>query len=132
MLAMDLSQLLQEFPFAKARQLAEHFSESKHTLNAILQRELSLQKFSRRWVPHSLSDSQQVDRMRKARYMLDILREQTDKSFNCIITCDEERFVYLYLSDHMFASGRESVISREKQIIASRMVMLTIFSAERV
>jgi hypothetical protein len=33
---------------------------------------------------------------------------------------------YLYPSDHMFVYGRESVIPREKQTIASRKVMLTI------
>jgi hypothetical protein len=31
----------------------------------------------------------------------------------------------------MFASGREDVIPREKQIIAARKVMLTIFSMEQ-
>jgi hypothetical protein len=70
--------------------------------------------------------------MRKARHILDILLEQRDKSFNCIMTDDESWFVYLYLSDHMFASGREDVIPREKQTIVARKVMLTIFSAEQV
>jgi transposase len=58
MLRTDLSQFLQEFPFATARQLAENFNESKHTIKTILERKLGLRKFSRRWVPHSLSDSQ--------------------------------------------------------------------------
>jgi hypothetical protein len=93
----------------------------------MLERELGLRKFSRRWVPHSLSDSQKVDRMRKARYMLDVILEQTDKSFSCLITGDDSSFVYLSASGHIFASGRESVIPREKQTMASRKVMLTIF-----
>jgi hypothetical protein len=127
MLGTDLSQFLQEFPFAMARQLAEHFNESKHTIKTILDRELGLQKFSRRWVPHSISDSQNFDRMRKTRYMLDVLQEQTDKSFNWTITGDEPWFVFLSLSDHIFAFGRASVIPREKQTIASRTVMFRFF-----
>jgi transposase len=42
MLGTDLSQFLHEFPFATARQLAEHFNESKHIIKAILERELWL------------------------------------------------------------------------------------------
>jgi hypothetical protein len=67
-----------------------------------------------------------VDRMIKARHMLDLLPEQIHKYFNCIVTSDESWFVYLYLSDHIFASGRENVIPREKQIIGARKGMTTI------
>jgi hypothetical protein len=88
-LGTELSQFLQEFPFATARQLGKHFNESKNTIKATFERELWLRKFSRRWVPHSLSESQKVDRIRKARHMLDFLQEQTDKSFNYIMTGDE-------------------------------------------
>jgi hypothetical protein len=90
-----------------------------------------LRMFSRRWVPHSFSDSQRVDRMRKARHMLDVLLEQKYKYFTWIVSGDESWFACLYHSDHMFASGRENVISREKQTTGSRKVTLTIFSAEQ-
>jgi hypothetical protein len=132
MLGTDLSQFLEEFPFATAMRLVEHFNESKHMSKAILERELGLQKFSRRWMPDSLSDSQKLDRIRKARYMLDVLRGQTDKSVNCIIIGDESWFVYLYLSDHMLASWRETLSPPEKQTNASRKVMLTIFVSETI
>jgi hypothetical protein len=118
-LGTDLSQFLEEFPFAKAELLAKHFGESKYTIKEILNREFGVQMFSRRCVSHSLSGSQKVDRMRKARYMLDVLLEQRDKSFNGIVTSDDSWFVYLYPSDHMFVFGREDVILREKQIIGS-------------
>jgi hypothetical protein len=52
--------------------------------------------------------------------------------FNYIMTVDESQFVCLYHSDHMFASGREDVIPREKQAIGVHKVMLTIFSAKQV
>jgi hypothetical protein len=64
--------------------------------------------------------------------MLDVLQEQRDKSFNCTVISDESWFVYLYLSDQIFAYRPENVIPREKQTIAARKVMLLMFSAEQV
>jgi hypothetical protein len=56
-LGKDLRDFLKEFPFATAGIIAQHFNQSKLTINEILQQELGLQTFSRRWVPHSLSDA---------------------------------------------------------------------------
>jgi histone-lysine N-methyltransferase SETMAR len=126
-LRTDLNQFLAEFLFATTGLFAQDFDELKYTIKEIFNVELVLRKFSRRWVSDSRSDSQKIDQMRKARHMLDVLLEQRDKSFNCIVTSDKSWFVYRDLSDHMFASGRENVIPREKQIIGARKVMLTIF-----
>jgi hypothetical protein len=46
MLGMNLGQFLEEFPFTTARLLAQHFGESKHTIEQIFNRELGLRKFS--------------------------------------------------------------------------------------
>jgi hypothetical protein len=48
MLGTDLSQFLEEFPFATVGLLAQHFAESKHIIKEILNRELGLRMFSRR------------------------------------------------------------------------------------
>jgi hypothetical protein len=53
-----VSDFLEEFPFRTAGFLGEHFNQSKSTIKEILQRELGFHRFSRRWVPHSLSDAQ--------------------------------------------------------------------------
>jgi hypothetical protein len=46
-LGTDLSHFLREFPFAKARQLAQHFDESMHTIKVILEDELGLRNLVR-------------------------------------------------------------------------------------
>jgi hypothetical protein len=47
-LGKALSDFLEEFPFDNAAIIAEQFNQSKSTIKEILQRELGLQRFSRR------------------------------------------------------------------------------------
>jgi hypothetical protein len=57
-LVKALSDFLEDFPFAIAKVITSHFNQSKSTIKEILQWEPELQRFSRRWVPHSFSDAQ--------------------------------------------------------------------------
>jgi hypothetical protein len=56
----QLAAILQKYSFASARVLAQHFLTSVPTIEEILQRELELKKFSRRWVPHFLFSTQKI------------------------------------------------------------------------
>jgi hypothetical protein len=51
---------MQKYPFATARVIAQHFLTTIPTIKDILQRELEMRKFSRRWMPHFLSPAQNV------------------------------------------------------------------------
>jgi hypothetical protein len=126
-LGEPLAEFLEQFPFASAGSIAEHFGLSKPTIREIIERELGLRRFSRRWVPHSLSDSQKADRMTMAISMLGVLNRQAAFSFSRIVTGDESWFLYLNQSDHMFAAGPDEVIPREKTTIGARKVMVTVF-----
>jgi hypothetical protein len=57
---LQLETFLQEDPFVSASVITQHFFAAVLTVKDILQRELGKNKFSRRWVPHSLSDAQKV------------------------------------------------------------------------
>jgi hypothetical protein len=50
-LGSALRRFLKKFPFANARVMAGHFSVDRATIESILDRELGLGKFIRRWVP---------------------------------------------------------------------------------
>jgi histone-lysine N-methyltransferase SETMAR len=126
-LGKPLSDFLEEFPFASAGVIAQYFNQSKTTIKEILDRELGLRRFSRRWVPHSLSPAQKVDRMQMSFDLLTLLHEQEKFSFSRIVTGDESWFLYLYESHHMFAASRDEVIPRKKPAIGTQKVMLTIF-----
>jgi hypothetical protein len=53
-----LHKFLERYPFSSARAIWRHFRSSPPTVKEILGRELGLKKFSRRWVPHVLSEDQ--------------------------------------------------------------------------
>jgi hypothetical protein len=54
-LGPPLEAFLQKYPFTSARVIAQHFLTTVPTIKDILQRELGMRKFSRRWAPHFLS-----------------------------------------------------------------------------
>jgi hypothetical protein len=126
-LGKALSDFFEEFPFTTARVIAQHFNQSKYTIKEILQRELGLRRFSRRWVSHSVSEAQKADRTAMTIDMSSVLYQQANHSFSQIVTEDESLFCYLYPSDHMFAASRDKIIPREKAMIKAHKVMLTIF-----
>jgi transposase len=73
-LGSSVTAFLMEFPFASAQRMSRHFPTSHHTIKEILSRELGLSKFSRRWVPHTLSDDQKVNHVQDSRALLAILQ----------------------------------------------------------
>jgi hypothetical protein len=53
-----LKKFLDKYSFASAKALSRHFDISPPTVKKILHRELGLKKYSRKWVPHELSEDQ--------------------------------------------------------------------------
>jgi hypothetical protein len=91
-----LSDFLDEFPVATAGVLAQNFNHSKRTIKEIFQKELGLHRFSRTWVPHSLSDAQKVDMTRLA---TELLCPPSTKSAFFFMDCHRGRvLVYLFVS----------------------------------
>jgi hypothetical protein len=103
-LRSSLTAFLWEFPFASARQMSKHFHASLTTNKEILSRQLGPRKFSRRWVPHRLSDDQKDARVRDSRALLAILRRLQDNSFEDIPRGDESWFLHEYQPNSIFAA----------------------------
>jgi hypothetical protein len=61
---------MQKYPFASARVIAQHFLTTVPTINNILQRELGMRKFSRRWMPDFLSPAQKAARVEASKTIL--------------------------------------------------------------
>jgi hypothetical protein len=55
---------IQKHPVASVRAITQHFLTGVLTIKDILQRELGMRKFSRHWVPHFLSPTQKVARVK--------------------------------------------------------------------
>jgi hypothetical protein len=62
--------------------------------------------------------------------LLSVLHRQADYYFSRIVTEDEFWFLYLYPSDHMFATSRDEVIPRETAAMRAQRVILTIFFSD--
>jgi hypothetical protein len=63
-LAEPFRLFLQDYPFASAGMLSYHFNVCATTVKEILDRDLGVKKFTRRWVPHTLSNPQKLNRSR--------------------------------------------------------------------
>jgi hypothetical protein len=112
-LGKPFSDFFEVFPFAILGLIAQHFDLSKSAIKNIIERELGRRRFSRRWLRHSLSESQKADRVPIASDFLTLLRRQARFSFSRIVTGNESWFLYLYQSDHMFAASQDEVIPRK-------------------
>jgi transposase len=66
----QLEAFMQKYPFASARVIAQHFLTTVPTITDILQRELGMKKFSRRWMPHCLSPAKKVVRVEAVKTLL--------------------------------------------------------------
>jgi hypothetical protein len=106
---------LEKYPFASARAIAKHLLVTISTVRKILKRESGMEKFSRLWVPHSLSSAQKVSRVEPSKEMLNIRQESETNYFDGIATGDESWFQYLYLSSKIFTRSRSNVVPKTKQ-----------------
>jgi hypothetical protein len=90
-----------------------------------------MRKFSRRWVPHSLSDAQKVGRVETAKGMLVILQESETNDFDGITTGDESWFQHIMVSSKMFARSAEDVIPKTRQVVSAKKTIITVFFAAK-
>jgi hypothetical protein len=70
--------------------MAGYFSADRATIKSILDRELSLRKFTRRWVPHILSAEQKLRRVTESQSLLTILTNLAEKTFRGSLQGPEE------------------------------------------
>jgi hypothetical protein len=75
----------------------------------ILRRELGPKQFSRRWVPHLLSDDQKKVRVNASRKLLSLVGMYAQHNFERITTGDESLFQYsLILIGYLLAPEKAS------------------------
>jgi hypothetical protein len=103
-----LSRFLSKYPFASAGIIAAQFGVVRDSVKTILSRELDLQEFARRKLPHSLSEAQKKSRVEFSRDVLQILEDHREMQFDEIATGNESWFRYLIHSDSRFALSRRA------------------------
>jgi hypothetical protein len=108
-----------------------HFSVSVITVKEILARDLGSRKFTRRSVPHTLSDPQKVKRVEASTELLHILNPLEIDSFDGITTGDEFWFQYLYESSDMFAKSPHDITPRTRPGIGVKKTIFTVLFTNR-
>jgi hypothetical protein len=100
-----LQRFLKKCSFASAQVVAGQFWVDRSTIKSILDRELGLRKFTRRWVPHILLAEQKLRRVTESQNLLMIYANLAEKNLQGIMTGDESWFAYVIESEAMFTSS---------------------------
>jgi hypothetical protein len=90
--------------------MAQHFLATVPTMKDILQRELEIKQFSRRWGLHSLSDAQNFARAAASEEMVRILQSSGTTDFDGIAASDESSFQYVDPLSSRFARSPADVL----------------------
>jgi hypothetical protein len=101
-----LQRFLKKFRCTSARVMAGQGSVDRTTIKSILDRELRLRKFTRRWGPHIQSAEQKLRRVMKSESLLTLLANLAEKNFQRIITGDESWFAHLIENDALCLRSR--------------------------
>ena len=90
----EILDMLQEDPFIKTREIAEHFDIDKNTVKSIIQDHLQYHKVNFKWIPHQLTASLRAERVQKAKALLKFLKTASLPTLNSIYTEDETWIYY--------------------------------------
>jgi hypothetical protein len=105
---------LQVCPLADARILSRHFNVCPATVRKVLARDLGLQKFTRQWVPHTLSEPQKIKRVEASIDLIQILNGLEADSFDGITTGRDPRFD-MHMSPRLCLRSRQATSSQERE-----------------
>jgi hypothetical protein len=122
-----LRALLDKFPFANANMTSKHFRIGRGTIMEILQRDLGVKNFSRRWVPDQLNSSQKAARVNRSRALLHLLQQLQPFGFEGIIKGDESWLRCEYESGSMFAPSAGMVLPRLRAGFQVKKTTITVF-----
>jgi hypothetical protein len=130
-LADGIRRQLGKFPFISAKILAKYFSTSLPTIIRIFKTNLGLQKFSRIWLPHDLTDDRKRIRCAISAGLFDVLKNDESSGFSHVAAGDEFWFSYHYEFVHCYGKSHEEVPTKTKATITTIKAMVTIFSLGR-
>jgi hypothetical protein len=127
-----LQSKLDKYPFASTKNIVSHFDIGGSTMKDLFARELGLCKFTRRWVPHSLSERQKNKWVTQSRVLLDLLQRHQTADFNAIAIEDQSWFRYVCPTCTIYARSRSDVTYCVRSGIGTSKGMITSFPGSRV
>lgn len=126
-LSNSISSLLEDFPFISAKLISKELRVPYSTIKYYLKNELSMKKYTLRWIPYSLNEEQKNLRVERSKKILSILTKKKRKPLSRIITGDESWFGFYYPYSSQYKHTKSSVSQRIKSEFSYKKVMVTIF-----
>jgi hypothetical protein len=108
-LAEPLCDLSKEFPFSSGKASEGWLMTSRITVTPVLRDNFGLQKHTRRWVPHNLTEMQKVESMRLSRSLPKSLRLPKGTEFKGLATEDESWISDRYQETSKYALSRDEI-----------------------
>lgn len=114
-------------PFLSVRQIAKKVGMPKSTVYLRMTVNIGYISKHLKWVPHLLNPQQKKNRMDISKMLLKILQSAERQGWKYFVTGDESWFYLSYDYERQWVySGQEPNI-REKKMISSEKVMITVF-----
>jgi hypothetical protein len=96
-------------------------------MKEIIRRELELKTYTRKWVPHELSEDQKKRRVNQQGTLPDMLRSIPEHNIEGIATGGKSWSICTTCADSMLAVSAAEVVPRTKQNLYTSKTMVTIF-----
>ena len=121
----SISLFLDEYPFASAKYISEHFKIKYSTMKDNL-KILGFKKYNLKLVPYILTDEIKKKRIKYSKIILDILKQNEKTYFKNIITLDESWFYFKYFPKSQYVKNKSEISSIPKLKKTEKKVMITI------
>lgn len=122
-----IKDVVDEEPFLSVRQIATLTGIPKSTVFERLTEKLGYISKHLKWVPHLLSEEQKRNRVIIANDLLKIIEKAERQGWKYFVTGDESWFYLCYDYERQWVVSGEEPSIREKKMISSEKVMITVF-----
>ena len=125
-LIVRIREELNIMPFASTRVIAENLNIWHSTAYRYLTLYLGLEYKKTRWVPHSLSNEQKLQRVNDSKELLSILERAKKQGWRTILTGDQSWFTFAYPNKGQWLEAIEDRPEEESGKIQVQKLMITV------
>lgn len=126
MLIARINEILKDEPFSSVRSIAEELKENPSTIYRYLTSYIGLIFKYSRYVPHSLSDLQKLERVAQSLDLSKVIESCKHDSYRSILTGDQKWCILKYSSIGAWVLADENPPLFENNTIGTQKMMLTV------
>jgi histone-lysine N-methyltransferase SETMAR len=122
-----ISWAIEHSPNSSVRQLAQETNVPSTSVYRYLTQKLGYVHRSLRWIPHTLSQSNKIQRVELSKQLLELLRTAKKNNYRFFVTGDESWFSYTFSNNSQWVKKGMQPGTRVRRSFATPKVMITIF-----